>query len=60
MSDKLISYDPEGVFLPEHGISPESLANLATALDEARDEVLADSQLWADGVFPETMARRVN
>lgn len=53
MSDALLSYDPEGVFLPEHGITPEALAELTQPLDEARDEVLANSQLWADGVLPE-------
>ena len=52
MADQLISYDPRGVFLPEHGITPEQLADLAGHLDEARDEVLADAQLWADGVEP--------
>ncbi|MBL9161993.1 MAG: glucose-6-phosphate isomerase [Planctomycetaceae bacterium] len=50
MADTLISYDPSGVFLPEHGITPAELADLAGHLDEARDEVLADAQLWADGV----------
>ena len=50
MADQLISYDPSGVFLPEHGITPGQLADLAGHLDEARDEVLADAQLWADGV----------
>jgi glucose-6-phosphate isomerase len=50
MADQLISYDPSGVFLPEHGITPAELAELAGHLDEARDEVLADAQLWADGV----------
>jgi glucose-6-phosphate isomerase len=50
MADELISYDPSGVFLPEHGITPADLSSLAAALDDARDEVLADAQLWADGV----------
>ena len=50
MADQLMSYDPSGVFLPEHGITPAELADLAGHLDEARDEVLADAQLWADGV----------
>jgi glucose-6-phosphate isomerase len=45
-------YDPRGVFLPQHGITPDDLASIASALDEARDEVLADAQLWADGVEP--------
>jgi len=50
MADQLISYDPRGVFLPEHGITPAELAGAAESLDEARDQVLADAQLWADGV----------
>jgi glucose-6-phosphate isomerase len=50
MASELIAYDPRGVFLPEHGITPEELAGLAEPLDDARDEVLADAQLWADAV----------
>jgi glucose-6-phosphate isomerase len=50
MADDLLSYDPRGVFLPEYGITPEDLASLAPHLDDARDQVLADAQLWADGV----------
>jgi glucose-6-phosphate isomerase len=50
MADALISYDPRGCFLPEHGITPDDLAKLGEVLDEARDEVHADAQLWADGV----------
>lgn len=50
MSGITLSYDPRGVYLPEHGITPEDLAALGPELDEARDEVLADAQLWADGV----------
>ena len=50
MADEMISYDPSGVFLPEHGITPQQLADLGDALDEVRDEVLADAQLWADDV----------
>jgi glucose-6-phosphate isomerase len=52
MSEALISYDPRGCFLPEHGITPEELASIDGVLDEARDEVLADAQLWADAVEP--------
>lgn len=52
MPDPLITYDPRGVFLPEHGITLEELTALSVALDEARDEVLANAQLWADGVEP--------
>jgi len=45
-----LRYDPAGVYLPEHGITPRDLDSLGAALDEARDETLADAQLWADGV----------
>ena len=47
-----LHYDPRGVFLPEHGITPEQLAELGGPLDEARDEVLADAQLWTNAVEP--------
>ncbi len=50
MANTLISYDPTGCYLPEHGITPADLAGIAGPLDEARDETLADAQLWADGV----------
>ncbi|HMP05858.1 MAG TPA: glucose-6-phosphate isomerase [Lacipirellulaceae bacterium] len=52
MNAATLTYDPRGCFLPEHGISPDDLAALAEPLDEARDEVLADAQLWADAVEP--------
>lgn len=52
MPHTLISYDPSGCFLPAHGISPQQLVDLSGPLDEARDEVLADAQLWADAVEP--------
>jgi glucose-6-phosphate isomerase len=50
MPDELLTYDPRGVFLPEHGITADELKGLAERLDDARDQVLADAQLWADGV----------
>ncbi|MCC6492831.1 MAG: glucose-6-phosphate isomerase [Pirellulales bacterium] len=50
MSEPLISYDPRNAFIPVHGISPDDLKSIAGALDDVRDEVLADAQLWADGV----------
>jgi glucose-6-phosphate isomerase len=50
MGDALISYDERACYLPEHGITPADLAGIAGLLDEARDEVLADAQLWADAV----------
>ncbi|MBX3424655.1 MAG: glucose-6-phosphate isomerase [Pirellulales bacterium] len=52
VTHELISYDPAGVFLPEHGITPADIGRIAARLDEARDEVLADAQIWADGVEP--------
>ena len=50
MADDFITYDPSGVYLSEHGIAPADLTGIAAALDEARDEVQADAQLWADDV----------
>lgn len=48
-STKLISYDPTGVMLAEHGLTADDLPGLAAKLDSARDEVLADAKLWAEG-----------
>jgi glucose-6-phosphate isomerase len=44
-----IRYDPSGVFLEKYGISRADLAQLEPQLAAARDEVLADARLWADG-----------
>lgn len=44
----MISYDPSGVFLPQNGITKRDLTSLSEALNDARDEVMADAQLWAD------------
>ncbi|MCA9119736.1 MAG: glucose-6-phosphate isomerase [Planctomycetaceae bacterium] len=50
MSDgKLLTYDPTGVFLAETGISPEDLAGVATQLEAARTETMADVQLFHSG-----------
>ncbi len=49
MSAEMISYDPQGVLLSEHGLTADDLPGLAKKLDGARDEVLADGKLWADG-----------
>lgn len=49
MTSELISYDPQGIYLPEHGLAPDELAGLASKLDAARDEVMADAKLWAEG-----------
>ncbi len=49
MSTDRITYDPAGTVLPEHGLSADALAGLAPRLEAARDEVLADAELWASG-----------
>jgi glucose-6-phosphate isomerase len=41
-----IQYDPSGVFLERGGISRAELVQLEPRLLAARDEVLADAQLW--------------
>jgi glucose-6-phosphate isomerase len=45
----MISYDPSGVFLSPGGIRADDLTSFAPELLAARDEVLADAKLWADG-----------
>ncbi|TWT77487.1 Glucose-6-phosphate isomerase [Posidoniimonas polymericola] len=45
-----IRYNPAGTFLKSGGISAADLEALAPKLHDAREEVLADAQLWADGV----------
>lgn len=49
MAVELISYDPRGVMLPEHGLAEDDLGQLAGRLNAARDEVVADAKLWAEG-----------
>lgn len=49
MSAELISYDPAGVLLPQHGLTSGDLSSLEPRLDAAREEVLADAKLWAEG-----------
>ncbi len=49
MSAELISYDPSGVLLPDHGLTPTDLPGLESKLNTARDEVLDDAKLWAEG-----------
>ena len=44
-----IRYDPDGVFLERGGISRAELAQLDARLAAARDDVLADARLWAEG-----------
>ncbi|TWU24635.1 glucose-6-phosphate isomerase [Bythopirellula polymerisocia] len=52
MSAVTITYDPQGTYLPEHGLAPDELTKFSSQLTAARSEVLADAQLWADGVTP--------
>jgi len=49
MSSDLIAYDPQGVLLPEYGLTADDLPDLAPKLNAARGEVLGDGQLWAKG-----------
>ncbi|MCA9231307.1 MAG: glucose-6-phosphate isomerase [Planctomycetales bacterium] len=49
MSNELISYDPAGVLLPEHGLAPDALGQLASKLEAARTEVFDDARLFASG-----------
>jgi glucose-6-phosphate isomerase len=44
-----LRYDPRGVFLERGGISGRELAQLEPQLAAARDDVLADARLWAEG-----------
>ena len=46
MSNEIITYDASGVYLEEHGLEPQDLEQFAEPLRSARDEVLADAQLW--------------
>ena len=46
---KPITYDPSAATIAEHGLAADDLAKLAPQLDAARDEVLADAELWNAG-----------
>jgi glucose-6-phosphate isomerase len=52
MPTPLITYLPQGVFLPEHGLTPDDLAAMGPRISKARDEVLADARLWASREVP--------
>ncbi|MBC8352429.1 MAG: glucose-6-phosphate isomerase [Planctomycetes bacterium] len=47
--DKLLSYNPAGVFLDDTGISQADLKALAPQLETARREALADVELFRSG-----------
>ncbi|MBX7168445.1 MAG: glucose-6-phosphate isomerase [Pirellulales bacterium] len=44
-----IVYDPRGTFFSQTGLEPNQLTALAPRLLAARDEVLADAELWQSG-----------
>ena len=44
-----LTYDPRGTFLPKTGLKPDDLKSLAPRLDAARQETLADVELWKSG-----------
>ncbi len=44
-----LQYNPAAVFLPQHGLDRQAVAELAPRLEAARDEVLADAELWQSG-----------
>lgn len=45
-----LSYNPQGVFLPHTGLSPEDLAALEPWLESARSEVVKDLALWNESL----------
>ncbi|MCA9099754.1 MAG: hypothetical protein KDA63_01300, partial [Planctomycetales bacterium] len=44
-----LRYDPQGVYLPEHGLAENTLTEMSDRLGATRAEVLADAELWASG-----------
>jgi glucose-6-phosphate isomerase len=44
-----LAYDPTNVILPNHGLSADALQSIASQLEAARDEALADLALWHSG-----------
>ena len=50
---RLIKFDPQGCFIPKHGITADQVSSLESRMLEVRDEVLkVDLQLYADGPVP--------
>ena len=45
----LLSYNPAAAVIDGTGMSPDDLKNLAPQLDAARQETLADAELWQNG-----------
>lgn len=52
MTAPLISYDPTGAMISPGGVTHRSFTAFHDELQSARDEILAEAQLWADGVEP--------
>jgi len=42
----LLAYNPDGVFLPQTGLTPDDLRSIHAQLERARDVVLDDLKLW--------------
>jgi glucose-6-phosphate isomerase len=47
-----IKYDPRGALISPGGITAEDWESIRRAILDAREEVVADAQLWADEVEP--------
>ena len=45
----LLHYNPAGALQGKHGLLPEDLSAVRPNLEQAREEVLADAELWASG-----------
>lgn len=51
----LVTYDPSNAYLPEHGLRPTDLFELAPKLEAARQSLLADLELIrSEGEIPKT------
>lgn len=48
----MLRYDPSGTFFEHGGTSRQDIQAWAPRILAARDEVLADAQLWVDGIEP--------
>ena len=48
-----IRFDPQGCFLPQHGITKDSVKSISSRLLDVREEILkVDLQLYSEGVVP--------
>ena len=46
---EMLTYNPAAAMIAETGLSPDDLRQLAPQLDAARQETLADAELWKSG-----------